>query len=175
MACNTRICKGCGSELDVSSFRVVRRKKRSWAGGKAHFVTPVQYVEERQWKCPPCESKATMAAARINPQPRRDAVKRYAQRNPLWAAEMHRKHRARHPERHRAMEGTRRALKRAQRCSCCSLAQLGEFYAGRPIGYHVDHVIPLSRGGAHCLLNLQYLPAFENISKHNRLPGGMTP
>lgn len=47
---------------------------------------------------------------------------------------------------------------------------ISKFYANCPLGYHVDHVIPLQGdkvSGLHCLNNLQYLLASENISKHN--------
>lgn len=43
------------------------------------------------------------------------------------------------------------------------------FYKNRPEGMHVDHIIPLTRGGKHCLSNLQYLPAKENLRKKNLL------
>jgi hypothetical protein len=49
-------------------------------------------------------------------------------------------------------------------------AEIQRFYAARPEGMHVDHIIPL-RGktvsGLHVLENLQYLPGIENNKKSN--------
>ena len=36
--------------------------------------------------------------------------------------------------------------------------------------YHVDHKIPLSRGGKHHPDNLQVIPGWMNCAKHNKLP-----
>lgn len=47
--------------------------------------------------------------------------------------------------------------------------QIKEIYAHCPDGHEVDHVIPISRGGSHHQLNLQYLPMPENRRKSNRL------
>jgi 5-methylcytosine-specific restriction endonuclease McrA len=44
-----------------------------------------------------------------------------------------------------------------------------EFYRLCPKDFHIDHIIPISIGGKHCLENLQYLPATENISKGAKL------
>ena len=46
-----------------------------------------------------------------------------------------------------------------------------EFYTNCPIGYEVDHIIPISKGGLHDLLNLQYLTITENRRKSNKIGG----
>ena len=46
---------------------------------------------------------------------------------------------------------------------------LQEFYLNCPEGYEVDHIIPISNGGMHCLSNLQYLTISENRRKSNKL------
>lgn len=47
---------------------------------------------------------------------------------------------------------------------------IANFYRNTPEGYHVDHDIPINHPlvcGLHCIANLQYLPAKDNLSKHN--------
>jgi len=44
-----------------------------------------------------------------------------------------------------------------------------EFYDNCPIGYEVDHIIPISKGGLHTLSNLQYLTITENRRKSNKI------
>lgn len=46
---------------------------------------------------------------------------------------------------------------------------LQQFYLNCPPGYEVDHIIPISKGGAHSLENLQYLTKEENRRKSNKL------
>lgn len=42
------------------------------------------------------------------------------------------------------------------------------------IQHHVDHIIPITKGGYHIHTNLQVLPAKLNISKSNKLPHELT-
>lgn len=46
---------------------------------------------------------------------------------------------------------------------------LQQFYLNCPDGYEVDHIIPISKGGLHCLSNLQYLTISENRRKSNKI------
>jgi hypothetical protein len=49
------------------------------------------------------------------------------------------------------------------------LAAIKKFYFNCPIGYEVDHKIPISKGGPHALHNLQYLTISDNRKKGAKL------
>lgn len=57
-----------------------------------------------------------------------------------------------------------------QRPAWADMGKIRDIYVNRPEGHHVDHIVPL-RGktvcGFHVEHNLQYLPALENMRKHN--------
>ena len=45
------------------------------------------------------------------------------------------------------------------------LSKIKLFYQNCPVGYEVDHIIPISKGGPHSITNLQYLTNSENRKK----------
>lgn len=52
-----------------------------------------------------------------------------------------------------------------------NIKKIREFYANRPNGYHVDHILPISGknvSGLNVIWNLQYLLASENYRKRNK-------
>ena len=60
----------------------------------------------------------------------------------------------------------RRALKAGVEVPLDEKEAIDEFIKNCPEGYEVDHIIPLSRGGAHSIHNLQYMLKQANMRKH---------
>lgn len=113
----------------------------------------------------------------------------WAARNRKKAAESTRRWAEQNPERRRASkrlsECRRRRMKRAQRQGAQIgpippdyVEQLMGFQGGRcaycheplPAGFHVDHIIPLARGGAHSWENLVLACPTCNLRKGSRYP-----
>ena len=61
----------------------------------------------------------------------------------------------------------KRMLKAGEGISWQEKEEIGKFYKNCPDGYEVDHIVPVSRGGKHCLSNLRYLTRAENRRKHS--------
>ena len=59
-----------------------------------------------------------------------------------------------------------RATKKNAIVQDSNLELIREIYRECPVGYEVDHIIPLVEGGLHHQDNLQYLPAMENRKKN---------
>ena len=81
--------------------------------------------------------------------------------------------RAANPEKHRAANAKRRSLKQLQRCVCCKDADFlflfDTDWVSKDMGYescHVDHIVQLAMGGAHCVKNLRILIEAEHKVKN---------
>lgn len=94
------------------------------------------------------------------PEINKTAVKRYRTKNPHVNTEASSRHRA--VLRNACPKWLTKEHKR----------ELNNIFKNRPIGFHVDHIIPL-RGkevsGLHVPWNLQHLPAIENLKKQNKV------
>ena len=84
------------------------------------------------------------------------------------ASEYNRKYKQANRERATAREAQRRAklLNATPQYAC--LETITAIYKECPKGYHVDHIIPLAKGGQHLEHNLCYLPKLINIAKSDR-------
>lgn len=96
------------------------------------------------------------------------------------AAEYARQWREANPERTRARGARRRARKRGALCTeCVDRRVVLESYGGicgicgdtvDPLNFHVDHIVPLSRGGDHTYANTQPAHPTCNLRKRDKLP-----
>lgn len=104
--------------------------------------------------------------------------KQYRSKNPERVRKHERRNgrlrRQRHPQAKNADNRARQLAKIQRTPSWADLVAIKQFYKNCPVGYVVDHVIPL-RGqnvsGLHVLSNLQYLTPEENLAKGNRYAG----
>lgn len=74
------------------------------------------------------------------------------------------------PNKAKAISARRRANKKGAATEDADLYLIQLIYEGCPEGYHVDHIIPISRGGKHHEDNLCYLTISDNLSKKDKLP-----
>ena len=68
-----------------------------------------------------------------------------------------------------AHDAKRRSMKKAALHPHRNIDTINEIYSSCPTGYHVDHIIPISKGGLHHEANLRIISAKENLSKSNKL------
>ena len=69
----------------------------------------------------------------------------------------------------KAVSANYRARLRNQTPPEADLSAIKQFYIECPLGYEVDHIVPISKGGLHILENLQYLTTTENRQKSNKM------
>ncbi len=102
----------------------------------------------------------------------REYSQRYVERNRERRLASVRAWQERNADKHRANRRNDQARRRA-RIRGCEVSErdrdlVARIYALCPAGYEVDHIVPLSKGGAHSPGNLQYMKAAENWRKSSR-------
>lgn len=88
----------------------------------------------------------------------------------VCAQEANKIQRVERPEIIKASNRKRKAIVRNALASDADLDLIKNIYKNCPKGYHVDHIIPISKGGLHHEDNLCYLPAILNMQKQAKLP-----
>ena len=83
----------------------------------------------------------------------------------------HKKYLAEHIHEYRARNAKRRADVLQATPTWANISRIQEIYKSCPVGYHVDHIIPLINPlvcGLHVEYNLRIIPAKENLQKGNK-------
>lgn len=123
-------------------------------------------------RCKPCKSVLRKERYAKN----RDKELRQMRK---WGANHDRSHRQQDP-RHRANKAKAERLRKARkRSGGANTYEIKALYAEAMrlqeltgIQFHVDHIIPLCKGGKHIMENLQILTAHENLKKGGNCPAG---
>lgn len=136
-----------------------------------------------QSRCRKCFATIVRDKRRANPEAHRLSIKlstqkhyaaklernkRYRLENPDKVAGWKAKDRQQNRARVLADNANRRALQRVPLTpEVVQMYALRDFYRAMSLGedFHVDHIIPLSKGGAHVHTNLQVIPAIDNLRK----------
>jgi len=136
-----------------------------------------------QSRCKQCYAAIMRDRRRANPEAHRLSIKLSTQRHYEAKLERNRRYRAENPDkvsewktgdrrrnkaRVLADNASRRALQRVPLTpEVVQMYALRDFYRAMSLGeeFHVDHIVPLSKGGAHVHTNLQVIPAIDNLRK----------
>jgi hypothetical protein len=163
-------CSKCGLFLPLATANRSRKTGemlyRSWC-------TSCEKQRKAKWVQDNIEHVLTKTREyqAAHPEQVKTTKKKWADNNKEYQLQYRRSSRLKNPERFRAEVSARRARVKQQKPAWESFSRLRSFYENCPEGYHVDHILPL-RGklisGLHVLENLQYLPASENMAKHNK-------
>ena len=174
-------CTCCGEEKPVEEFRT-QRQNRTRKDGTSY----VEIIKHNQ--CKACENEKAKKRWRENPEVQKtqleQAKKRWCE-NPEWRESRLEKSKKRYKEnreyrrqqnREYHRKNTKRfmALVKARKHRMKSLPEhrkeISYIYEdAAAIGYHVDHIVPISKGGKHEPSNLQIVSPAYNRSKGAKL------
>jgi len=165
----TQVCTKCGLEKPLSEyhFRPDQQKHRR------DCKDCVRSRSKRYYRANSEKVNAiSKARYHANPEKKRALVKTYREANPEKVREINKRSRQKNAGTSRAINAKRRAAKLNATPAWADLKKIAQIYKDCPPGYHIDHYFPLQSPimcGLHTELNLQYLPAKENIRKKNNV------
>jgi len=140
-----------------------------------------------QSRCKVCIAEAACIRRAANPEPHRESVRRAVKKHYDKKLQRNREYRAKNADkvaawkaqdrqRNKARIGADNAMRRAKMRQTpltpevLSFYALRDFYRAMSLGedFHVDHIIPIGKGGLHVAQNLQVIPAIDNLRKGAR-------
>lgn len=136
-----------------------------------------------QAKCKPCYAELMKARRAVNPIAHREAVKKSTEKNYGKKLQRNSAYRANNPDKvatwkrkdrllNKARVHANNAMRRAKTATPITpeikeIYALRDFYKAMSLGesFHVDHIIPVAKGGLHVVENLRVIPAICNLRK----------
>lgn len=161
--------KKCPRCLEVKNLECFSPDSRTRSGVQSRCKPCQAEIVREQRSANPARHRAIVrACAERNPDAIRERNRRYRQRNPEKISQWKRLDRERNKARILADNAQRRTLLRGGNGPEIKvLYALRDFYEAMSLGekFHVDHIVPLAKGGAHEAANLQVIPAIDNLRK----------
>jgi len=136
-----------------------------------------------QSRCKICYAEIMRVRRKNNSQAHRDAVKKHTKKNYAKELEINNKYRANNPEKVTVWKRNDRnvnkirvladnAMRRTKlygnvTTEIKQIYALRDFFESMSLGekFHVDHIIPIAKGGLHIAENLQVISAKDNLRK----------
>lgn len=167
---------------EANRDEISAKRKERWANDPELRRTRAEANRTRYQADLETERAKRRAWRKANPEAYAAGVAAWQAANPEAVRAASRKYARLHPERYQL----RRAVKAAARlgainldalwndaCALCGTALSRDIQWPHPESASVDHIVPISRGGAHAQDNLQWTHLFCNQSKGARLPEGL--
>ncbi len=149
----------------ASNLYAQTHKEEARINSKAHYEANKESISARQSKWYQENRETKLAYSKEHRLDNIDSYKSYEKA-----------YRDSHKSERTAAWNKRRALKLNQTPPDADFKKIAEFYEESErltretgMSHHVDHIIPLSKGGLHHEDNLQVLTAEENLKKGNKL------
>ena len=164
-----KICSFCKVEKPFTNFSP---DKRESSGVQSRCKTCfAEIMRERRAKNPEASRQAVQKSVKKIFKAKIERNNLYRSNNPEKVYQWKKKDRTENKARILADCAKRRTLLAGE--TSAEIQQLyvvRDFYQAMSLGerFHVDHIVPLSRGGLHIYKNLRVIPAIDNLRKGNK-------